>query len=108
VSEEDLLTIIFFDNLSNYFLKKLKYYISLNELKELYDISCESLEYKKSSNEFNKLIKRLLSFGILSGSKRNQIKMKPYLLNNASNYDYFFMALNPKHLKAIVDAIFNK
>jgi len=107
VSEEDLLTIIFFDNLSNYFLKKLKYYISMNELKELYDISCESLEYKKSLNEFNELIKRLLSFGILSGSKRNQIKKKPYLLNNSSNYDSFFMALNPKHLKAIVDAIFN-
>ncbi|MFX1408762.1 MAG: hypothetical protein ACFFA6_00285 [Promethearchaeota archaeon] len=108
VSEENLLTIIFLDNLSNYFLKKLNLYISLEELNEIYDISCESLEYKKNLNEFNELIKRLLSFGILSGSKRNPSKKKSYLLNNASNFESFFMVLNPKQLKAIVDAIFNK
>lgn len=108
ISEENFLNIIFFDNLSNYFSKKLKYYISLSELKELYDISCESLEYNKNLDEFKDIIKRLLNFGILSGSKRKQIKKQSYLLSNASNYDFFFLSLNPKHLKAIVDAIFNK
>ncbi|MFX1315877.1 MAG: hypothetical protein ACFE9T_08445 [Promethearchaeota archaeon] len=108
VSEEDLLTIIFLDNLSNYFLKRLKFYISLEELNEIYDISCESLEYEKNLNEFSELLKKLFNFGILSGSKRNLSKEKPYLLNNVSHYKSFFMVLNPKHLKAIVDAIFNK
>ena len=40
ISEADLLTVIFLDNLSNHFVNKSNYYITSNKLKEVYDLSC--------------------------------------------------------------------
>ena len=95
ISEEELLTIIFLDNLSNFFLNKKKYYINISELKELYFVSCENLDYKKSSNEFNGLIKTYQNLGIISNSK-----------NTAEQR--FFMTIAPKQLKTIIDTVFTK
>jgi len=44
ISEEDFLHLIFLDNLSNYFISNMNYYITLHELEEIYNISCEALE----------------------------------------------------------------
>ncbi len=97
ISEEELLTIIFLDNLSNFFLKNTRYYISFQELKELYQISCESLDYNISLEEFESLINMYQNIGILSLSKKN-------LFNNSR----YFLIIPPKQLKAIVDALFTQ
>lgn len=108
ISEEDVLTILFLDNLSNYFLKKSNFYISYNGLKELYNISCETLKYDKDVNEFNDLIKKVQSVGILSVSKKNVEEKDKILSNNILYGDYYFMIINPNDLKIIVDAVFGK
>ena len=105
LSEEDLLTIIFLDNLSNHFIAKPNYYITSKELKELFDISCESLDFEKSSSEFKALIDILEKIGILSPSKKSIIEKK-YISNDPLNCIYFFLFVNPNQLKAIIDAVF--
>jgi hypothetical protein len=103
LSEEDILTVLFLDNLSNYFISKMNYYIPLRELKELYEISCESLEYSKNSIEFHKLIKGLLNMGIIRPSKRTFSKNR-----NNLNSDLYFILSNPKQIKIIIDTIFSQ
>jgi len=107
ISEEELLTIIFLDNLSNYFLKNRHYYIASKELKELYYISCETIEYDKILENFYDTIKKFQSIGILSLSKRNMKNDLKFISNENFNGKLFFLIINPKRLKAIVDAIFN-
>ncbi len=104
ISEEELLIIIFLDNLSNYFLKNLNYYISSDELKELYDISCESLEYEKDLGEFIGIIQKIQQLGILSNSKKSD---KEKTNNTSLTSKFFFMNINPYQLNAMVDSIFN-
>ena len=106
ISEEEFLNIIFLDNLSNSFINQTKYYISLNELKEIYHISCESLEYNKNNHEFQNLIRKLLNIGILRRSKRNKHHPKQGFLKKDLKDDMFFMVISPNQLKAIIDAIF--
>ena len=108
LSEEDILTVIFLDNLSNYFISKMNYYISIKELQELYEISCETLEYKKDFNEFSKLTEVLLNFGILKPSKRTYRKKNTYHSYSNANYDLFFILINPRQIKLIIDTIFNQ
>jgi len=107
ISEEDFLNIIFLDNLSNYFISKMNYYVSLKELEELYNISCESLEYEKSINEFQNLIRELLNIGILRPSKKALRVKKAYFLDNIANSDSYFMVISPNQLKAIIDTLFD-
>lgn len=108
VSEEDIITILFLDNLSNYFLKSSNYYITLDGLRDQYFVACESIGYNKNLNEFYGLLEALHSIGVLNFSKKNDqtsLQSKPdYFLN----YNLYFLAINPKQLKNIVDAIFNK
>ncbi len=108
ISEEDLLTIIFLDNLANYFTSTTKFYITLKKLKELYDISCESIGYEKISAEFKKLIDLLQRIGILSGSKKEFEKVTLLKPKNPNIINSYFLVINPTPLKAIVDAIFRK
>ena len=107
ISEEDFLNIIFLDNLSNYFISKMNYYVSLKELEELYYVSCEALEYEKSVNEFQNLIRELLNIGILRPSKKTLRVKKTYFLDNTANSDSFFMVISPNQLKAIIDTLFD-
>lgn len=108
LSDEDILTVIFLDNLSNYFISKKKYYISLNELRELYEISCEVLQYEKNFNEFRELIKELSNIGIFKPSKRTLRKIDTYKSLTNPDYDLFFILINPKQIKIIIDTIFNQ
>lgn len=108
ISEEDFLNIIFLDNLSNYFISTMNYYITLNELEEIYNISCESLEYGKDMNEFQDIIKELLNIGILRPSKKSQNKNIPYFFDNLSNTDSYFMVISPNQLKALIDTLFER
>ncbi|MFW9999936.1 MAG: hypothetical protein ACFE9Q_05490 [Candidatus Hodarchaeota archaeon] len=108
LSEEDILTIIFLDNLSNYFTSKNKFYISLKELNELYNISCETLEFQKSLNEFRELTEEMLNIGVLKPSKRTFHKKSNNEIFSGVNNDYFFILINPKKIKVIIDAIFNQ
>jgi Cdc6-like AAA superfamily ATPase len=107
ISEEELLTIIFLDNLSNYFLQNHDYYINSKELKDIYYISCEAIEYEKDLEIFHNIIVKLQSVGILSYSKRSVINDYKILPNDKINASLFFLVINPKRLKSIVDAIFN-
>ncbi len=108
LSEEDILTVIFLDNFSNYFTSKNKYYISIKELHELYEISCETLEYEKNINEFRKIIEELMNIGVIKPSKRTFYKNCTHESFNGVNYDSFFILMNPKQIKVIIDAIFNQ
>ena len=108
LSEADILTVIFLDNISNYFLSKMNYYISSNELQELYEISCETLEYNKNLNEFHEFTQQLLNFGIIRPSKRVLRKIDAYGSFNNVNNDLFFILINPKQIKVVIDTIFNQ
>jgi len=108
ISEAELLTIIYLDNLSNHFLKNSNLYITIKELKELYYVSCESIDYEKDMEEFKNLITTLRNIGILNASKKNDINDFRYFNENILNYNFYFMVLNPRQLKSILDAIFNK
>jgi hypothetical protein len=108
ISEAELLTIIYLDNLSNYFLKKSNFYITIKELKELYHVSCESINFEKKEDEFKHLITTLRNIGIINASKKNLINDFRYFNENILNYNFYFMVINPQNLKHIVDAIFNK
>ena len=108
LSEEDILTVIFLDNFSNYFTRKNRYYISLKELYELYEISCETLEYEKEFYEFRKITEEFLNIGIIKPSKRKFHKKSTNENFSGVNYDSFFILMNPKQIKVIIDAIFNQ
>ncbi len=108
LSEEDILTVIFLDNLSNYFMRKMNYYISLEELQELYEISCEILEYNKNFNEFRKLTEELLNIGIIKTSKQTLSKFNTHNSLTNVNNNLFFILINPKQIKVIIDTIFNQ
>ena len=86
----------------------MNYYISMKELQELYEISCETLEYKKDFNEFSKLTEVLLNFGILKPSKRTYRQKDTYHSYSNANYDLFFILINPIQIKLIIDTIFNQ
>jgi len=114
ISEEDLLMIIFLDNLSNHFLKNSNYYITSNEfyitsneLNELYDISCESLEYEKNFNELISIINKIQRVGILSPSKKFN-NDNTSITDNSIECNSFFMIINPYQLKVMVDTVFGK
>ncbi|MBD3193765.1 MAG: hypothetical protein GF317_01830 [Candidatus Lokiarchaeota archaeon] len=107
LAEENLFTLIFLDNLTNYFISNsLNYYISEKQLKEIYDVSCESLEYEKNVEEYKKLVNLLNNIGIMSKSRKinNALNESKSHLGIAKNI--FFMGINPHKLKAMVDAIF--
>ena len=108
ISESDLLNLIFLDNLSNFFLKRANLYITIQELRELYYVTCESIEYEKNIEEFKHLIVNLRNIGILNASKKNNVNNFRYFNDNVLNYDNYFMVINPKQLKPIMDAIFTK
>ena len=108
ISEEDISTIIFLDNLSNHFLKKSKYYIRSNELKNLYDLSCETLECESNIDEFNDLIKKTNDVGILSPSNKDLCKIRNSNIHNAFECDSYFMVIGHLQLKAMVDVVFGK
>lgn len=107
LSEEDILTVMFLDNLANFFISKKNYYISFNEILEIYELSCESLEYSKNSNEFDNLVEELLNMGLIKTSKRLNSKNDTYKGFNINNFDFFFTLINPKQIKVIIDTIFN-
>jgi len=108
ISEAELLTIIFLDNLSNHFSKNSNLYITIKELKELYFVSCESIDYEKDMEEFKNLITTLRNIGILNASKKNNLNNYRNFSDNILNYNFYFMVINPRQLKSILDAIFNK
>ena len=105
ISEEDISTILFLDNLSNHFLNKSKYYITSNELKNLYDLSCETLEFQSTIDEFNDLIKTVNNVGILSPSNKDLCKIRKKPVHIAFKY---FLNISPHQLKNIVDVVFGK
>ncbi|UCC18612.1 MAG: hypothetical protein JSV62_10955, partial [Promethearchaeota archaeon] len=108
LSEEDILTVIFLDNLSNFFISKMNYYISLNELQELYELSCEALDYTKNYHEFHVLIEEMLIKGLIKSSKRDLYKNLNYdFLDNITS-EFFFTLINPKQIKVIIDTFFNQ
>jgi len=106
ISDEDFLHIVFLDNLSNYFISKMNYYVSLKELEDLYHVSCESLEYEKSINEFQSLIKDLLNIGIIRPSKNTLKGKKTLIRDNLEICNDYFMVISPNQLKAILDTFF--
>ncbi len=108
ISEAELLTIIFLDNLSNHFLKNSNLYITIKELKDLYLVSCELIDYEKDMEEFKNFITTLRNNGILNASKKNNLNDYRNFSDNILNYKFYFMVINPRQLKSILDAIFNK
>ena len=108
ISEEDVLNVLFLDNLTSYFNTERSYYITLNELKELYYMSCELLEYNKCSSEFQSILKEMISLGILRPSKKMiQENTQCYIKDKKKNNSYFMM-ISPNQLKVLIDTIFEK
>ncbi|TFG02061.1 MAG: hypothetical protein EU542_05800 [Promethearchaeota archaeon] len=108
ISEEELLMIIFLDNLANFFLSNSNYYISNEKLEELYIISCESIESEVSKIQYTNIIRNLMSIGLINTSKKALRVNGTSEFNENSNNSLFYLIINPKQLKAIVDAIFSK
>ncbi len=108
ISEEDISTILFLDNLSNHFLNKSKYYIKSEELRILYDLSCETLECKSNIDEYNDLIRITNSVGILSPSNKNSNKKRNNIIKNPLEYSHYFLNIGPIQLKAMVDVVFGQ
>lgn len=108
ISEEELLMVIFLDNLANYFLSNSKYFISNEQLWELYAITCESIEYDVSRIQYYTIIQNLKSVGLINISKKNLKLDKTSEFNKISSDSYYYLIINPRQLKAIVDAIFSK
>ena len=86
----------------------MNFYITLNELEEIYNISCETLEYEKNKNEFQNIIKELINIGVVRPSKKSQRENKPYLFNDTTNTVSYFMVISPNQLKALIDTLFEK
>ncbi|MBN1213942.1 MAG: orc1/cdc6 family replication initiation protein [Candidatus Lokiarchaeota archaeon] len=109
LSEEDLLTMLFLDNLANYFMSKSSlFYINLKILKEIYFISCETIGYNKNLKEFSQLIKKFENLGIINLSKKNLLVNKENHLYNLPSMNSYFISISPLKLKAMIDAIFEK
>ncbi len=108
ISEEDFLHLIFLDNLSNYFISNMNYYITLHELEEIYNISCEALEYEKNMNEFQNIVKEMLNIGILRPSKNSQRENSPYFFDNSAKTNSYFMVMSPNQLKTLIDTLFER
>ncbi|MBY8983825.1 MAG: hypothetical protein KGD65_02035 [Candidatus Lokiarchaeota archaeon] len=108
MSEEDYLHLLFLDNLSNYFISSMNFYITLNELEEIYNISCETLEYEKNTNEFQNIIKELLNIGVVRPSKKSQRENKPYFFDDTANTTSYFMVISPNQLKTLIDTLFER
>jgi Cdc6-like AAA superfamily ATPase len=108
MSEEDYLHLLFLDNLSNYFISNMNYYITLNELEEIYNISCESLAYEKNTHEFKKILKEFLNIGVVRPSKNSRRENIPYFSNHTANSDSYFMVISPNQLKALIDTLFER
>lgn len=108
MSEEDVLHLLFLDNLSNYFISTMNYYITLNELEEVYDICCETLEYDKNISEFQSIIKDLLNIGMIRHSKMAQRGSKPHFFGTTTRTNSFFMVISPNQLKALIDTLFER
>ncbi|MHA1335313.1 MAG: hypothetical protein ACTSPW_06125 [Promethearchaeota archaeon] len=108
LADNSILELVFMDNLTNHFNSNIKFYTTLEELKELYEISCECLEYKKSEEEFKEILRNTVNIGILAGSNRNNNLYNHKTKRNILNYDSFFILVNPEKLKTILDTIFNQ
>jgi Cdc6-like AAA superfamily ATPase len=106
-SEADLLNIIFLDNLSNFFLRSNNYYISSDKLKDIYELSCESVDYEKNTEEFISIITTLTNIGILNVSKKRIPKFNSFSSNPMVDSKDFFITITPNQQKAIADSIFN-
>ncbi len=106
-SEADLLNIIVLDNLSNFFLSSNNYYITLDDLIDIYEISCESVGYEKSTEEFSNIITTLTNIGILNKSQKSLSGINQYSSKYPIDSNNFFITINPTQLKAIADSIFN-
>jgi hypothetical protein len=103
-----MLTVLFLDNLTNYFsCHRYKFYISLKDLRELYFLSTESLEYKKKVEEFIQLITNLNNLGIITPSKKHNLPPDELLLEKQTLSSFYFLNVNPSKLRLVVDAIFH-
>jgi len=100
LTEADILIDIFLDNLANYFSKEYNYYIDLVKLRELYEVSCETLEFEKNSSEFNRILVKLLDLEILKESKFDR--------KYPNNTRFFYSIMQTSQLKTMIDVIFGK
>lgn len=100
LTEADILIDIFLDNLANYFSNEYNYYIDLVKLRELYEVSCETLEFEKNSSEFNRILQKLLDLEILKESKFD----RKYI----NNTRFFYSIMQTSQLKTMIDVIFGK
>lgn len=108
-SEEDLLKTLLLDNLSNFFLKNSTYYIKLKELKKVYEITCENLEYEKNLRDFYNILENIYNLGILNLSRKmSHSRKKEFSPQDFSDETSFYMVINPFQLKSIVDVLFGK
>ena len=100
LTEADILIDIFLDNLANYFSNEYNYYIDLVKLRELYEVSCETLEFEKNSSEFNRILAKLLDLEILKESKFDR--------KYTNNTRFFYSIMQTSQLKTMIDVIFGK
>jgi len=100
LTEADILIDIFLDNLANYFSNEFNYYIDLVKLRELYEVSCETLEFEKNSSEFNRILQKLLDLEILKESKFDR--------KYTNNTRFFYSIMQTSQLKTMIDVIFGK
>jgi hypothetical protein len=105
ISEENVLNVLFLDNLSNHFKTEMSYFITLRELKELYYISCELLEYPKCNNEFQSILEEMLNLGILRVSKRKIQETASNSPNSLKTNNSYFMMISPNQLKALISCV---
>lgn len=98
ISDADILVDVFLDNLSNHFSSGSQYYIEYSELKELYEISCESLQFEKNFSELDEILRKLLSLEVLKESNFSR--------KHPDNTRFYYLIMQPFQLKTMIDVIF--
>ncbi len=83
--------LVFIDNIVSHYASTRQPYVSRNQLREIYNISCESMDLKGNNNEFE---------SFLADLRGNNLLLK-------SNHEggTFFMVVPPRYLKVYLDEV---
>lgn len=106
LSESNLLSLIFIDNLANHLRDHTNYYVNLDHLKEMFELACESLDYEKNQEEFSSILQNIVNIGLLTPSRKSPLKSLK--TGDPLQNRFYFSNISPEKLQMIIDTLFNQ